>query len=80
MTGWPAQRSSTLVRYILSELAMTLLTSPCHLPLFCAVRWAMWAVVQAARSEIHFGYMEYAVQRLEQYYKWKKTLTERFGS
>ena len=39
----------------------------------------MWAVVQAARSEIHFGYMEYAVQRLEQYYKWKDALTKRFG-
>ena len=40
----------------------------------------MWAVVQAARSEIHFGYMEYAVQRLAQYYKYKTCLTQRFGA
>ena len=41
-------------------------------------KWAMWAVVQAARSEIHFGYMEYAVQRMEEYYHWKETLQSRF--
>ena len=41
-------------------------------------KWAMWAVVQAKRSEIHFGYMEYAVQRMQQYYEWKGRLTRRF--
>ena len=40
----------------------------------------MWAVVQAARSEIHFGYMEYAVQRMAQYYQWKDKLIARFSS
>ena len=42
-------------------------------------KWAMWAVVQAKRSEIHFGYMEYAVQRMQQYYAYKERLTRRFA-
>lgn len=34
--------------------------------------WAFWAVIQANASEIEFGYMEFGVGRLIEYFRMKK--------
>ncbi len=34
--------------------------------------WSLWAIKQAATSDIEFGYMEYAVQRLGEYFRLKR--------
>ncbi|KJE90814.1 choline kinase, variant [Capsaspora owczarzaki ATCC 30864] len=36
--------------------------------------WSVWSIVQAATSDIAFGYVEYAVQRLEVYFALKAQL------
>jgi thiamine kinase-like enzyme len=36
------------------------------------LHWAIWSVVQAQSSTIEFGYLEYADQRMDQYYNCKK--------
>ena len=36
--------------------------------------WALWSVVQKDKSDIEFGYLEYAVCRLEAYFKWKRKM------
>lgn len=36
--------------------------------------WSLWAIKQAASSDIDFGYMEYAVQRIAEYYRLKQEI------
>jgi len=36
--------------------------------------WSLWAIVQAGSSKIDFGYMEYAIERIEQYFELKEKL------
>ena len=45
--------------------------------LFSHLMWALWSIVQCHISTINFGYMEYAVVRLEHYLKEKKALQKR---
>lgn len=37
---------------------------------------ALWGVVSAAEASLPFGYLEYALQRLDQYYCLKAQLVE----
>jgi len=41
--------------------------------------WSLWAVTQAAHSDIEFGYMEYALDRLNHYYDLKKLLIQKYN-
>jgi choline/ethanolamine kinase len=34
--------------------------------------WSLWAIKQASTSEIEFGYMQYSVQRIEEYFRLKR--------
>jgi len=36
--------------------------------------WALWGIVQAGSSKIEFGYMEYSLGRIEQYFELKENL------
>jgi choline/ethanolamine kinase len=36
------------------------------------LHWSIWSVIQAQTSTIEFGYLEYAEQRMDQYYNCKK--------
>uniref|UniRef100_H2ZLV2 ethanolamine kinase n=1 Tax=Ciona savignyi TaxID=51511 RepID=H2ZLV2_CIOSA len=39
--------------------------------------WTLWSVVQAQISDIGFGYLEYALARMDAYFKHKKLVTDR---
>ena len=38
------------------------------------LQWVIWAVIQDNATKIDFGYMDYACQRLEEYYRMKEEL------
>jgi len=51
-------------RQLLREANLFIMGSHLH--------WAIWSVVQGGNSTIDFGYMEYAEQRMDQYYFFKR--------
>jgi len=43
--------------------------------MLCAhLLWSVWAVIQAENSDIDFDFVDYALQRLREYKRWKKLL------
>jgi len=43
--------------------------------MLCAhLLWSVWAVIQAENSDIDFDFVDYALQRLREYKRWKKVL------
>ena len=42
--------------------------------------WSIWSVIQAANSSIEFDFVEYALQRLREYRRWKAKLGVPFSS
>jgi len=39
--------------------------------------WGCWAIVQESKSDIDFGFMEFAICRMDQYFQLKKTILEK---
>lgn len=38
--------------------------------------WGVWAVIQAENSSIDFDFVDYAIQKLKEYWRWKSLLQE----
>ncbi|XP_076805139.1 choline/ethanolamine kinase-like isoform X2 [Clavelina lepadiformis] len=49
-----------------------------RLVLLSHIFWALWSIVQAQISDIGFGYLEYALARIESYFHHKKQLNLNF--
>jgi thiamine kinase-like enzyme len=54
------------IKQLMKEARLFSLVSHLH--------WSIWSVIMAANSSIHFGYLEYALQRMDQYWIGKEKL------
>lgn len=61
--GADLELTSEMLDQLLKEARVFSLASHLH--------WAIWSVVQAGSSTIDWGYLEYAEQRMDQYYYYK---------
>jgi thiamine kinase-like enzyme len=67
LTNYCLGANLTLVPALKREAKLFALVSDLH--------WSIWAVIQSSRSTIEFGYLDYALQRMNQYWKSKEVIT-----
>jgi ethanolamine kinase len=51
---------------------MTLTVRRDHFMLASHLMWGLWGIVQAGQSVIEFDYIGYALQRFDEYARWKR--------